>query len=192
MSRPADRNDRTARFEALFRAQYPAVARYVRRRAEPANVDDLVNEVFLVAWRRLDQVPGDPGPWLLGVARNVLGTYIRGARRVRALHERLASVHVQLTDTDPAIAGTAVATALGRLRPQDCEALMLVNWEGLTPSQAARALGERPATFRVRLHRARSRFRTLVEQSLEQPDNRAGTPGPRPQSMQVTKEIPDV
>ena len=69
---------------------------------------------------------------------------------------------------------------------------MLVTWEGLTPSQAARVLGERPASFRVRLHRARSRFRTLVEQSIEEPDGRAGTSSSRPPAVRVTKEVPDV
>ena len=192
MSEPAECDGRTARFERLFRAEYPTVAGYVRRRAEPGIVDDLVNEVFLVAWRRFDQVPQDPRPWLLGVARNVLGTHIRGARRVRALHERLASIEVHWSESDPHLPGSAVANALGRLRPGDCEALMLVNWEGLTPSQAARVLGERPASFRVRLHRARSRFRTLVEQSIGEPDDQAGALGTRPPAVHVTKEVPDV
>ena len=192
MSKPADRDVRTTRFERLFRAHYPAVAAYIRRRVEPGLVDDLVNEVFLVAWRRLDQVPQDPRPWLLGVAHNVLGTHIRGARRVRALHERLASLEVRWTDFDSPLAGVAVATALRRLRPEDCEALMLVNWEGLTPSEAARVLGERPASFRVRLHRARSRFRALVEQSFEEPNARPGTHGRRSQAVHIPTEVPDV
>jgi len=155
-------------------------------------VDDLVNEVFLVAWRRFDQIPQDPRPWLLGVARNVLGTHIRGARRARALHDLLASMEVRWTESDPPLTGIAVATALGRLRPKDCEALMLVNWEGLTPSQAARVLGERPASFRVRLYRARSRFRILVEHSIDEPDAQASTLGPRSQTVHITKEVPDV
>jgi RNA polymerase sigma-70 factor (ECF subfamily) len=33
---------------------------------------DVVAETFLVAWRRLDDVPADPLPWLYGVARRVL------------------------------------------------------------------------------------------------------------------------
>ncbi len=186
MSHQADRDDQTARFERLFRAQYPAVAGYVRRRADAALADDLVNEVFLVAWRRLDEVPPSPRPWLLGVARNVLGTHIRGARRVRALHERLAAVEVVLPEADQPLAGATVAIALSALRPKDCEALMLVNWDGLTPSEAARVLGERPATFRVRLHRARSRLRALLEQSIEE---RPGDTRDQHREMDVTTEV---
>jgi RNA polymerase sigma-70 factor (ECF subfamily) len=189
MSNHADRDRRSACFEQLFRAQYPAVVGYVRRRAEAGLVDDLVNEVFLVAWRRLDDVPPNPRPWLLGVARNVVGTHIRGARRSRALHERLAAIEVALPESDEPLSGAAVAAALSALRPDDCEALMLVTWDGLTPSEAAHVLGERPASFRVRLHRSRSRFRALFEQAIErdrvQRDERR-TPA------HVAREVPNV
>ena len=177
-------DDRTARFERLFRAHYPAVAAYVGRRVEAAQIDDLVNEVFLVAWRRLDQVPPDPRPWLFAVARNVLGTHIRGARRVRALNERLATVG-RIAPDQP-ITGAAVAAALAALRPKDCEALMLVNWEGLTPSEAAHVLGESPVTFRVRLHRARARFRTRLEQRVDAP----GRGWCDPRASNTSKEVP--
>lgn len=186
MTRRPALDDRTARFERLFRAQYPAVAAYVGRRAEAAQVDDLVNEVFLVAWRRLDRVPPDPRPWLLAVARNTLGTHIRGARRARALNQRLATVAP--TPPDQPLTGAAVAAALSALRPKDCEALMLVNWDGLTPGEAARVLGESPVTFRVRLHRARARLRTLLEQQIDEPGR--GSCDPRSGAANAHLEVP--
>ena len=70
-----------ARFEALYREHGGAVRRYVRRRAEAQSADDVVADVFVVAWRRLSDIPDDPLPWLLGVARRVLElTPARGAR----------------------------------------------------------------------------------------------------------------
>lgn len=164
MQRAAEPEDRSARFEALFRAHYPAVSGYVRRRAEADLVDDLVADVFLVAWRRLEQVPAEPRPWLLGVARNVLGTHIRGARRSRALGLRLATSDVNQASPSASLVDGEVAAALGALRPKDREALLLVNWDGLSPSEAAQVLSERPASFRSRLHRARSRFRHALEE----------------------------
>lgn len=158
------------RFETLFRAEYPAVFGYVARRAEPDVVDDLVDEVFLVAWRRLEQVPTEPRAWLLTVARNVLGTHIRTARRNRALHLRLASSNLELI-VPAANADRQAAEALASLGKKDREALLLVSWEGLSPSEAAVVLGERPASFRSRLHRARSRFR----QALEEPGSDASS-----------------
>jgi hypothetical protein len=65
---------RRARFDALFRDHHPVVRAYARRRVPPEVVDDVVSETFLVVWRRLDDVPEAPLPWLLAVARNVVGT----------------------------------------------------------------------------------------------------------------------
>ena len=70
-----------ARLEALFDEHYSAVRTYARRRAPEALVDDVVAETFLVAWRRIDELPDDVRPWLLGVARKTLSTQLRSARR---------------------------------------------------------------------------------------------------------------
>ena len=54
--------------------------------------------------------------------------------------------------------------ALRSLYPTDREALLLVAWEDLAPTQAARALGLNPTAFRVRLLRARRRLRAALEE----------------------------
>jgi RNA polymerase sigma-70 factor (ECF subfamily) len=160
------------RFEQLFRSHHATVVAYVRRRAPADSVDDVVGETFLVAWRRLDHVPEDELPWLLGVARNVLATQRRGAVRRHALTLRLGS------DSKPGASATAepeasrsldgedgpLRQALARLAPKDREALTLIAWDGLAPQDAALVLGESPGTFRVRLHRARRRLRGLLEE----------------------------
>jgi RNA polymerase sigma-70 factor (ECF subfamily) len=78
------------RFELLYAKHAPAVKAYVLRRAGASTADDVVAEVFVVCWRRFEEIPVDPLPWLLGVARRVLSTQRRGERRRGALHERLA------------------------------------------------------------------------------------------------------
>ena len=75
--------------EALFQRHYRDVATYVRRRAKPDLVEDVVAETFLVAWRRLDEVPVDARPWLLGVARKTLATQRRSGARQRSLLTKL-------------------------------------------------------------------------------------------------------
>jgi DNA-directed RNA polymerase specialized sigma24 family protein len=169
-------SDRSARFEELFRAEYGSVAAYVSRRTEPDQVDDLIDEVFLVAWRRLEVVPAEARPWLLAVARNVLGTHIRGARRGRALGVRLALNYVDQVMPSPPAVPSELLAALATLGEKDREALMLVNWEGLSPTDAARVLGDRPATFRMRLHRARARLRQALEREND-PDGAVGVNG---------------
>ena len=175
MTKPdIEHRDASERLEDLFRRHEPAVVAYVRRRASADVVDDIVAETFLVAWRRLDDVPDPALPWLLGVARRVLSTHRRGEKRRQQLGSRLASTQpsslpVWSEDGD----GRAIG-ALAKLPEKDREALMLVAWEGLTPQQAASVLGEPPVRFRVRLHRAKQRIKSL----LEQPTTASPTPIP--------------
>ena len=142
-----------------------------RRRA--GSVDDVVAEVFLTAWRRLDEVPAEPLPWLLAVARRVLANQRRGERRAAALRERIR--HDQGSSArslDSADAGSPALRALWSLSESDQELLMLIAWDGLTRAQATSALGISRGTLAVRLHRARQR---LTAARAVQSDPMAGT-----------------
>ena len=66
-----ERQAREARFTHIYDAHYSAVRAYAWRR-RPDAADDVVAETFTVAWRRLDDVPPEALPWLIGVARKVL------------------------------------------------------------------------------------------------------------------------
>ena len=167
-----DPQSRRARFEVLFREHHPAVQAYARRRVPPEAVDDIVSEAFLVAWRRLDEVPEPPLPWLLTVVRNVVGTERRGLARRQRLWLKAQSAHVEGYDPGQfEIADGQVSGALARLNERDREALTLVAWDGLTPAQAAAVLGEPSDRFRQRLHRAgrRLRARLAAEPDPEEP-----------------------
>lgn len=59
-------SDRRTQFEAMFATHHDAVRRYVVRRQSGALVDDAIADTFLVAWRRLDEIPDRTLPWLLG------------------------------------------------------------------------------------------------------------------------------
>jgi RNA polymerase sigma factor (sigma-70 family) len=150
---------RRRRFEALFAAHHAAVRSYVVRRAGGGiGVDDAVADTFLVAWRRLDEVPEPARPWLLGVARRVLADQRRGLHRRRSLAQRLAHASSARSAWEPpAQISSELADALRDLTGHEREALMLVAWDGLTPAEGAVAAGCSAAAFRVRLHRARRR-----------------------------------
>src|SRR4051812_25912024 len=79
------------RFTRLYRDHRADLERFVRRRLPPAQVEDVVAEAFLVAWRRLDEAPQEERPWLFGIARNVMLASTRTHGRWRALHVRLAA-----------------------------------------------------------------------------------------------------
>ncbi len=161
-------DDPEQQFRALYDGNFAAVLGYALRRVEqPADAGDVVSEVFLVAWRRLDEAPaGDGRPWLFGIARHVLANYHRGQRRRQRLGGRLRDALARDVVPDPA-SGVAewdrTRRILMQLGPDDRELLMLVGWDGLTPSEAAAVIGIGAGAARMRLARARQRFRALVE-----------------------------
>ena len=149
--------DRQARFEELYRAHAGVVRAYaVRRARSDAIADDVVSDVFLVVWRRLDDVPDRPVPWLLAIARRVLANRRRSERRAAALSDRLANLRRPASAASET--GDRLLDALASLPEPDRELLMLVAWEGLEPREIAQLLGARPGTVAVRLHRARRRL----------------------------------
>ena len=154
-------SERRTRFEAMFAAHHEAVRRYVVRRQSAALVDDAIAETFLVAWRRLDEIPDRTLPWLLGVARRVLADQRRAVRRGRSLSERLRVDVVtdgRARDWEPPAGLTPELTsALAALTEHEREALLLVAWDELSATDAARVAGCSAMAFRVRLHRARQR-----------------------------------
>jgi RNA polymerase sigma-70 factor (ECF subfamily) len=166
MARPE--RHRRERFEALFERCHSEVRAYVLRRAPQAIVDDVVSETFLVAWRALDSVPVEPLPWLYGVARGTLANHRRGHLRSAALSARLTRTLVPPPEVEAPVSEEVepqLRDALLALTVREREALLLVAWEGLSPAQAASALGCSSAAFRVRLHRARGRLARLLERA---------------------------
>jgi len=158
---------RKERFEALYERFHAEVAAYVRRRAQAGMVEDVVAETFVVAWRSLDRLDRDPLPWLYGVAWRVLANELRGQRRRRALNERLAGEpgpgeRVALAAE---VSGNVRAALLG-LGEREREAVLLVSWEGLTPTQAAVAAGCSGPAFRARLSRARRHLSRALSEEL--------------------------
>ncbi len=142
---------------------------YALRRVEgPEDAADVVAETFLIAWRRLGAVPLGDGAriWLYGVARRAIANLHRAERRRTRLGERLAeSLRTELA-AHPAPGGepAEVLRAMSELGDDDPELLRLVPWEELSPGEAARVLGISSLAARSRLHRARRRLRTLLEQ----------------------------
>jgi RNA polymerase sigma-70 factor, ECF subfamily len=147
---------RRERFSQAFEEHFRAVSAYALRRTTPAEAEDAVAETFLVAWRRLDELPDDAKPWLLGVTRRVLANQRRAAGRRHALVEKVAGAPAG--EEDPP-RRPAVLQALARLSDTDREVLLLVAWDGLSVQEAAAALRCTRAAAKVRLHRARRRFR---------------------------------
>ena len=181
------------RLTALWREHHAAVLRYASRRTDAEAAQDVVSETFLVAWRRLPEVPDDPEqvrPWLYAVARRVLANSARSQRRTQRLSARLTGVGFGAEGaSDPAEGVTERALvwqALGQLAERDQEALLLVCWEDLDLAGAALAMGCSRTAMAVRLHRARRRLASVLR-------TRHGADGdPPPEPVAGEAHVPTV
>ncbi len=168
------------RFEAIYRAQYAAVAAYARRRTpDPVDAQDVVAETFAIAWRRLSEMPeGDAVlPWLYGVARRVLANQRRGHRRRSELSARLQGPQPEQAGVEAELIASeerrTVLTALARLRDKDQEILRLAVWEERVHREIAGIVGCAESSVAVRLHRARTR----LGREIEKEERRVGQEG---------------
>ncbi|UJP40403.1 RNA polymerase sigma factor [Cellulomonas palmilytica] len=151
------------RFSDLWDRYAPRIQAYALRHVDRDEAPEIVAETFLVAWRRLADVPGEPLPWLLVVARNTVASHRRSRHRARVLSDELARLHAVVapapSSADEVVSERdALLRALAALTPVEREALLLVAWDGLSPGQAARVAGCSVSAFKVRLHRARRRL----------------------------------
>lgn len=171
-------SERRRRFDVLFASYSSDIVAYCGWRASSASdAQDAAADVFLTAWRRLDELPdGDAARvWLYATARKVIANQRRSSRRRIALQERLAEEAARVPHEPPPWSreDTVVHEALRRLGPRDRELLLLAEWEGLSPAQIGAVLGCLAVTARGRLHRARRRFRSVFEDLLaEEPRQR--------------------
>jgi RNA polymerase sigma-70 factor (ECF subfamily) len=151
---------RTRAFEQLYADHAGRVLAYARRRTDDQAAHDVVAETFLVLWRRMDDAPADPLPWLLGVARRQVANRHRGDRRRAALQQRARQrAALQQGDHADGVAEQLlVHAALATLGDRDREAITLVTWDGLSHRQAAQAVGCSTGALAVRLHRARRKL----------------------------------
>ena len=158
-------------FTSLYHDTYRMLLAYARRRVDEQTADEVVAEVFLVAWRRRDEVPEDfERAWLFGVARNTILTASRAARRRNALNGKLCNVARPPAWSDGCNEASdrtdALLPALRSLREEEREILMLVAWEGLSHTEIGEALGISPNAVAIRVHRARKRLADQIDNTV--------------------------
>jgi RNA polymerase sigma-70 factor (ECF subfamily) len=155
-------SDEEAKFAELYRRYGRQLNAYCLRRTPRSQAADAVAETFLVAWRKLDQIPeGEAAlPWLYAVAYRVLSHQWRHKTRSRRLVERLGG----LAEVEPALTDIVVVRneeyrmvikASSRLRPIDQEVLRLTLWEELSHAEVAAVLGIDASAVKQRAYRAR-------------------------------------
>lgn len=165
----------------MYRLHEQRVLAYALRRAPLEVAKDAVADAFLAAWRRFEELPRDPLPWLLAATRKTLANQRRSAVRQEHVVGRVKDAYgVTPLQRDEPNDGATVLAALARLDDSDREALTLIAWDGLTPAEAARVLDCSASAFRVRLHRARRRFASALRDVDPTASRAAGVSSPAP------------
>ncbi|HWA84870.1 MAG TPA: sigma-70 family RNA polymerase sigma factor [Opitutus sp.] len=156
--------DRTA-FGELVRRHQSAVRGFLRHliRDDDALADDLAQETFLAAFRRLDHFRADSrfSTWLLGIAHNQW----RNARRRRRDHAEL-SEHIP-AESDPAAPAAAdlhhdLTAALATLSADEQLAIHLGYHQGLSHAEIAALVDWPLGTVKTHLARSKEKLRHLL------------------------------
>lgn len=161
-----------ARFDQIYAEHFDSISRYCHRRLGTGDANDATAEVFVVAWRKIHEVPHGDGtlPWLYRVARYEVSRSHRTTRRLRALRSRLDQ-QPRLVADDPVTEVVRdaeydrVTAALRRLREPDQEILRLRAFEHLTLAEIAVVLGCSVAAAKQRSARAVKRLRRAADLS---------------------------
>ena len=135
-------------FGVIFDRHGSTLLRFLARRVDPAEAEDLLGEVFRIAFERrsaFEQDRDSARPWLYGIAANLVAKHHRSeARRFRAMARVSAR---RLLDEDPAERAVAAADAgarwarvmdaIGTLPEAERQVLLLFAWEELSYDEIA-------------------------------------------------------
>jgi RNA polymerase sigma-70 factor (ECF subfamily) len=137
--------------------------RLSRRCADPAIVDEVLQDTFVAVWRSAQNFSGkgEPAAWLWGIA----------IRRLVDAFRKQPPVMVRVEDRDLSVVESAedrvligvehgdLGGAMGRLSPELRAVVQATVLDGLTTREAGRLLGLRPGTVKTRMMRARRALR---------------------------------
>ena len=172
-------------FDRAYDAYRPRVFAFLLRMSRSRTVaEDLLDETWLRLVQHADSLRPDTrlGPWLFTVARNLYWSH----RRASLLHDASVPELIGLWPSSPAwpspfdlaVAGELerrVEAALLTLSLPYREVLLLIAYEGLTPSEGAVVCGISPEAFRQRLSRARAALAEMLDIAPASAKRRFGT-----------------
>lgn len=170
---PTDRE----RFDRLYDRYHQEILAYCLRRVATTDAYAAANDVFAIAWRRIEDIPDDAArAWLYTVARRVVYRQWRSASRFRRLLKRANFAEPAPPEPDEVVVRRAeldgVLVALERLNPRDRELLRLAAWEELPHVEIAESLGCSVAAVDQRLHRAKGKLAAEYERVMHGPELR--------------------
>ncbi|WP_311211711.1 MULTISPECIES: sigma-70 family RNA polymerase sigma factor [unclassified Arthrobacter] len=166
-------SERELAFIAIHKDSYPSVFKFVCRRVESVEAaEEIAADVFRIVWQKWTDDSRPELPYLLTVARNLVGNAYRTRDRRLALQEKLRTTAVERFGGESE--NVAVQDAMIRLREQDRDILQLAYWDGLSTAEIAGVLQCSESAAKVRLHRARTAFRKQMPAGAETTTQKMG------------------
>jgi len=177
-----------AAIEEVLRKHEPRIYRFgLRMCGNEDDARDVLQETLLAAFKNLPTFRGDSqlSTWLYQIARSFCIKQRRRREGEPAAHEDVETAEVrklaaeQPADDSRAHArevGSLIAAAMGTLQPEQREALVLRDVEGLSAEEAAQVVGIEVGALKSRLHRARLALKQQLSAVLDESPDAAGCP----------------
>jgi RNA polymerase sigma-70 factor (ECF subfamily) len=150
-------------FEDVYQRAKPKLQKYVARRVF-GDSSEIVDEIFLTAWRRKADIPDDHEAqmmWLYAIGRRTIANSLRWHARLDLFNRTNTALVETSTSNNSSETTIFVHDCLSRLRKKDREILLLIEWDDFSINEAATILEITEAAVTKRLKQARDSFIAL-------------------------------
>jgi RNA polymerase sigma factor (sigma-70 family) len=153
-------------FTSIYREFLTPISKYLARRVEASEIEELASRVFEIAWQKRTTAPKDfELPWLYRIAGFVVSNHRRSKKSQSDFLALLQPVDYAPSVEDIALADLALAEAWGKLSTPDRQIIALISFDGLDHDSAARVLGISSNAAAQRLSKARSRLKKALSEN---------------------------
>ena len=152
--------DNEMHFDEMYQRAKPKLQKYVARRVF-GDSSEIVDEIFLTAWRRRADIPDDHDAqmmWLYATGRRTIANTLRWRARLDLFNRTTSALAETAISNNSSETTILVHDCLSRLRKKDREILLLIEWDEFSIHEAATILEISDAATTKRLKQARDSF----------------------------------
>jgi RNA polymerase sigma-70 factor (ECF subfamily) len=150
-------------FTAIYRQLLPQISKYLARRVNPSDREELASRIFEIAWQKRAQAPsGFELPWLYRIAGYVVANHRRSESARGSFLAALRPNESSPSAEDIAINDIALSQAWAKLSAAERQVISLSSFEGLDNPNAAKVLQISTNAYALRLSKAKSKLRGLL------------------------------
>ena len=151
-------------FNAVFRAHMPEISRFLARRVDQSEVEDLAADLFAIAWNKRAAIPeGFELPWLYKTARYLISNHLKKHNNRSRIELLIARPEAAPSAESIAIADSALGSAWAKLQGFERELISLWAYEGLSNREIGLTLEISENAAAIRLTRAKQKLKNLLE-----------------------------